>query len=100
MNVEKRQSCTCDNRSGAPGFHPKVDLGSVGAPKPLRGHLSTGAVGIEDGRRVVESYHPFGQRGTHVKGIEEPGKAEDAEADGDIDEDFADVKLFFFLLAL
>jgi hypothetical protein len=43
----------------------------------------------------MESYHPFGQRGTHVKGIEEPGKAEDAEADGDIDEDFADVKLFF-----
>lgn len=49
---------------------------------------------------MVESYHPFGQRGTHVKGIEEPGKAEDAEADGDVDEDFANVELLFFLLAL
>ena len=100
MNVEKRQSCTCDNRSWAPGFHPKVDLGSVGAPKPLRGDLSAGAVDIEDRRRVVQSYHPFGQRGTHVKGIEEPDKAEDAEADGDVDEDFANVELLFFLLAL
>lgn len=90
---------TCNNGLGTPRLHPKVDLGPVGSPEPLRGHLGTGAVGIEDRGRRVQSHHPFGQGGAHVEGIEEPDQAEYAKAYGYVDEDFADVDLLFLLFA-
>ena len=48
----------------------------------------------------MQGHHPFGKTGPHVQGIKEPDQAKYAEADGDVDEDFANVDFLFLLLAV
>lgn len=48
----------------------------------------------------MQGYHPFGKTGTHVEGIEEPDQAEYAKANGDVDEDFANINFLFLLFAV
>lgn len=48
----------------------------------------------------MQGHHLFGQAGAHVEGIKEPDQAEYAEANGDVDEDFANVDLLFLLFAV
>lgn len=48
----------------------------------------------------MQGDHTFGQVGVHVERVEEPDEAENAQTDGDVDEDFADVNFLFFLFAM
>ena len=91
---------TCHNRIGTPGFHSKVDLRPVWAPEPLWGNLGTAAVGIEDGGWWVQGDHPLSQTRAHVERIKEPDQAEYAQANGDVNEDLANVEFLFLLFAV
>lgn len=91
---------TCHNRPWTPCFHAKVDLRPVGTPEPVRRDLGTAGIGIQDARRRVQRHHALGQVGAHIKGIEEPDKADHAEADGDVNEEFANVHFLLLLLAV
>lgn len=48
----------------------------------------------------MQSNHPFSQAGPHVEGIKEPDQTEYAKANGDVDENFADINFLFLLLAV
>lgn len=91
---------TCHHWIGTPGFHSKIDLRPVRAPEPLRGDLRAATIGIKDRRRWMQGDHALCQVGPHVQRIEEPDKAKYAQADGDVDEDFADVNFLFLLFAV
>lgn len=91
---------TCHNGKGTLGFHSKVDLRPVWTPEPLRRNLGTAAIGIEDRRWRVQGHHPFSQAGPHVECIKEPDQAEYAQANGDVDEDFANINFLFLLFTV
>lgn len=48
----------------------------------------------------MQGHHPFSQAGTHVECIKEPDQAEYAQANGDVDEDFANINFLFLLFAV
>lgn len=48
----------------------------------------------------MQGYDPFRQHGTHVERIEKPDQAEYAEADGDVYENFANVRFLFLFFAV
>ena len=48
----------------------------------------------------MQGHHPLGQAGPHVEGVKEPDQAEYAKADGDVDEEFADVDFLFLLFSV
>lgn len=48
----------------------------------------------------MQGCDPFRQHGPHVERIEEPDQAEYAEADGDVYEDFANIRFLFLVFAV
>lgn len=48
----------------------------------------------------MQGHHTFGKTGPHVEGVKEPDQAEYAEANGDVDEDFADIDFLFLFFAV
>lgn len=48
----------------------------------------------------MQGYDPFRQHRSHVERIEKPNQTENAEANGDVDEDFANVCFLFLLFAV
>lgn len=91
---------TSHNWSRTSGFHSKVDLWPVWAPEPFWGDCGAAAIGVKHRRRWVQGNDPFRQHGPHVERIEKPDQTEYAEANRDVNEDFANVCFLFLLFAV
>lgn len=48
----------------------------------------------------MQGHYPFSQDGPHVERVEKPDQTEYAQANRDVDEDFANVRFLFLLFAM